>query len=134
MKTEQKHVADLQILAPPVSEVDIGGKRLTLSPLVLGELPAMLKAVQPFAQQLQGEPNWLTLLCQHSDAVLRALSIASRCPREWIDALSINDALTLAAAVFEVNADFFIQRLVPTLQTLAPRLAARWAGQRSSPA
>ena len=133
MKTEHKHAVDLQVLAPPTSAVDVGGEHLTLSPLVLGELPAMLKAVQPFAQQLQGEPDWLTLLCQHSDALLQALSMASRRPREWIDALSIDDALTLAAAVFEVNADFFIQRLVPTLQALAPRLSARWAGQRSLP-
>ena len=134
MKTEHKPAVDLQILAPPTREVDVGGERLMLSPLVLGELPAMLKAVQPFVQQLQGEPDWLTLLCQHSDALLRALSIASRREREWIDALSIDDALTLAAAVFEVNADFFTQRLVPTFQALAPRLSARWVGQRSSPA
>ena len=65
--------------------------------------------------------------------ILQALSITSRCPREWIDALSIDDALRLAAAVFEVNADFFIERLAPTLQALAPRMAARWAGQTPSP-
>ena len=133
MKTQKNDDADVEILAPHSVTVQVGNAPLILTPLVLGELPAMLKAVQPFAQQLQGEPDWLTLLCQHSDALLQALSMDSRRPREWIDALSIDDALTLAAAVFEVNADFFIQRLVPTLQALAPRLSARWAGQRSSP-
>ena len=133
MTREQKNAADLQVLAPLTSDVTVGGEHLTLTPIVLGELPVLIKAVQPFAQQLQGKPDWLALLCQHSDAILRALSIASRRPREWIDALSIDDALSLAAAVFEVNADFFIERLVPTLQALAPRMAARWAGQTSSP-
>ena len=133
MTREQKNAADLQVLAPLTSDVTVGGERLTLTPIVLGELPALLQAVQPFSQQLQGEPDWLALMCQHSDAILRALSIASRRPREWIEALSIDDALSSAAAVFEVNADFFIERLVPTLQALAPRLRARWAGPTSSP-
>jgi len=36
--------------------------------------------------------------------------------------LSLDDAIQVAEAVFEVNADFFIQRVVPQLQRVSQRL------------
>lgn len=115
--------SDLDVLVPQPQVVDLAGQRLAISPLVLGELPAMLKAVQPFAQRLAGEPDWLALLSDHGDALLTGLAIASRQPREWVDALALDDAITLAATVFEVNADFFVRRLAPSIAQVGERLA-----------
>jgi len=44
--------SDLDVLAPPSQELMLAGKPLTITPLVVGELPAMLRAVQPFARDL----------------------------------------------------------------------------------
>ena len=126
--------SDLDVLVPQPQVVDLAGQRLAISPLVLGELPAMLKAVQPFAQRLAGEPDWLALLSDHGDALLTGLAIASRQPREWVDALALDDAITLAATVFEVNADFFVQRLAPAVQHAAARVNGRLSGATPSTA
>lgn len=126
--------SDLDVLVPQDQELELAGQRLTISPLVVGELPAMLKAVRPFAEQLTGEPDWLALLCDHGNALLAALALASRQPREWVDALALDDAITLAASVFEVNADFFVRRVAPKVGDLAQSLNGRLAGSTPSPA
>jgi hypothetical protein len=114
--------SDLDMLVPQARVLELAGQHLTISPLVVGELPAMLKAVRPFAEQLTGEPDWLALLCDHGEALLAALTLASRQPRDWVDALALDDAITLAAAVFEVNADFFVRRVAPKVGDLAQSL------------
>ncbi|WP_175851871.1 DUF6631 family protein [Burkholderia cepacia] len=124
--------SDLDVLVPQTQSLEIAGQRLTISPLVIGELPVMLKAVRPFAEQLTGDPDWLALLCEHGDALLAALSLASRRPREWVDALALDDAITLTATVFEVNADFFVRRVAPKVGDLAQSLNGRLAGSTPS--
>jgi len=124
--------SDLDVLVPQTQSLEIAGQRLTISPLVIGELPAMLKAVRPFAEQLTGDPDWLALLCEHGDALLTALTLASRQPREQVDALALDDAITLAAAVFEVNADFFVRRVAPKVGDLAQSLNGRLDGSTPS--
>lgn len=130
--------SDLDVLVPQARLMELAGQRLTISPLVVGELPAMLKAVRPFAEQLTDEPDWLALLCDHGDALLAALALASRQPRDWVDALALDDAITLASAVFEVNADFFVHRVAPKVSDLAQSLNGQKkglsAGSTPSPA
>lgn len=124
-------VSDLNVLVPQGRALELAGQRLTISPLVVGELPAMLKVVRPFAEQLSGEPDWLTLLCEHGEALLAALAIASRQPRNWVNALDLDDAITLAATVFEVNADFFVRRVAPKVGDLAQSLSGQSNDQRN---
>ncbi|WKB50858.1 hypothetical protein [Eleftheria terrae] len=119
---------DLDVISPPAVTVNVAGERLEIRPLVLGELPAVLKAVRPFASQLSAEPEWLTLLCEHGEALLQTLSLAARRPREWIDRLAVDEALVLAGAVFEVNADFFVRRVAPRIGELAQAISSRLAG------
>lgn len=132
-------ISDLDMLVPQAQVLELAGQPLSIRALVVGELPAMLKAVRPFAEQLTGEPDWLALLCDHGDALLAALALASRQPRDWVDALALDDAITLAAAVFEVNADFFVLRVAPKVGNLAQslsgqRLSGLSAGSTLSPA
>lgn len=138
--------SDLDVLVPQSRVLELAGKSVTISPLVLGELPAMVKAVRPFAAQLTGDlatdstsdpagdPDWLALLSEHGEALLAALALASRQPRDWVDALALDDAMTLAAAVFEVNADFFVRRVAPRIGDLAQSMSSRLAGQTPLPA
>jgi len=126
--------SDLDTLVPLTQVLELAGQRLTISPLVVGELPAMLKAVRPFAEQLTGEPDWMAMLCDHGDALLAALALASRQPRDRVDALALDEAITLAAAVFEVNADFFVRRVAPKVGDRAQSRNGRLAGSTPSPA
>lgn len=126
--------SELDTFVPQPQFLEIAGQHLRISPLVIGELPAMLKAVRPFADQLAADPDWFGLLSEHGDGLLSALALGSRQPRDWVDALALDDAITLATSVFEVNADFFVHRVVPKVSALAQGLNGRLAGVMPSPA
>lgn len=110
---------------PPVpTAFVIGGETLDLAPIRLGELPAFARAVQPAAAFLSASPDWLALISTHGEAVIEAVAIACRRPREWVAALPLDEAVRLAGAVFEVNADFFMRRLAPAIGQATAKLGA----------
>lgn len=114
--------ANFAALPPVPTSVEVGGQTIDITPLKVGELPAFARAVRPVAQKLSAEPDWLLLLSVHGDAVLDAVSIACRRPREWVAGLDIDDAIRLAEAIFEANADFFIRRVVPQVTSVSSRI------------
>jgi len=125
---------DFQTFPPVPQVVTVAGTALELTPIRLGELPRILAAVRPIAADLSAEPDWLALLARHGEAVLELLALATRRDRAWIEGLALDEAVTLAAAVFEVNADFFVRRIAPKVGDLAQRLNGRLAGLTPSPA
>ena len=108
---------------PPVPvTLVIGGEPLELTPIRVGELPAFARAVQPVAVSLSASPDWLALMAEHGEAVIEAVAIATRRPVDWVAGLGLDEAVRLTEAVFEVNADFFIQRVLPSLTEAATRI------------
>ena len=121
--------ADQFPVLPPVPLIlFIGGERLELTPLRLGEIPAFARAIRPLASSLSVSPDWLALLDEHGEAVIDAVAIASRRPKDWLAGLELDDAVRLSEAVFEVNADFFIQRVWPSLTEAAAQIGTRMGG------
>lgn len=118
----------MAVLPPVPIEIRVAAQTIALTPLVLGELPAFAKAVQPFTADLAIEPDWLRLLGSHGDSMIEAMAIASRQSREWIAGLALDEAIFLAQSLFEVNADFFIQRVVPKLGEAVSRIGSQLAG------
>jgi len=109
---------------PPVPEtLTIAGEVLDISPLKVGELPRFARAVQPFADKLSAQPQWMSLLADDGDALIAALAIASRRPPQWVAELALDEAITLAQAVFEANADFFIRRVMPLIMGLSEQIS-----------
>ncbi|WP_158367690.1 hypothetical protein [Candidatus Williamhamiltonella defendens] len=47
---------------------------------------------------------------------MAAIAIVVRKLHESVEAFSLDEAITLATLLFEVNIDFFVQRVAPTLQ------------------
>ena len=108
---------------PPVPvSAEIAGERIDLTPLKVGEVPAFARAVQPIAASLSVSPDWLALLAEHGEAAIAAIAIATRRPVEWGAGLDLDEAVRLAEAVFAVNADFFIRRLLPSVTQAAARI------------
>lgn len=114
---------DFQTFPPVPQVVTVAGAAVELTPIRLGELPRILAVVRPIAADLSAEPDWLALLAAHGDAVLELLALATRCERAWIEGLALDEAVTLASAVFEVNADFFVRRVAPSIARSGERLA-----------
>lgn len=109
----------------------INGENIEISPLYLGEFPLMFKAIKPFVDKIGADPDWISLMVDHGEDLLEALSIASRRPREWVNNLELDNAMMLASLIFEVNADFFIRRVVPSINTMTENmknLSARGIG------
>jgi len=124
-----KKAADPMAVLPPVPvEIRVADQTIALTPLVLGELPAFARAIQPFTTELAVEPDWLRLLGSHGEAMIEAMAIASRQPRAWIAGLALDEAICLGEALFEVNADFFIRRVVPKVGEAVSRIGTTLAG------
>lgn len=122
-------MSDFDAFPPTPQSLVIAGIALEITPIRVGEIPALLAAVRPFAHRLvDGEPDWLELLADHGEALIKAIAVASRQPQDWAAALTMDDAIRLATTLFEVNADFFVQRVVPTIQHAAARINAQMSG------
>ena len=114
---------DMFAALPPVPlSIEIAGERIDLTPLKVGEVPAFARAVQPIAVGLSASPDWLALLAEHGEAVIATIAIATRRPVDWVAGLDLDEAVRLAEAVFAVNADFFIRRLLPSVTQAAARI------------
>ncbi len=122
-------MSDFDAFPPTPQSMEIAGVELAITPIRVGEIPALLAAVRPFAHRLvDGEPDWLELLADHGEALITAIAVASRQPQDWVAVLEMDDAIRLATTLFEVNADFFVQRVVPTIQHAAARINAQMSG------
>lgn len=122
---------DLEKLVPPTVVVMVGGESVTLSPVRLGQLPALVRAAAPIFDRLAGG-NVVQALLDDPDAVLRALEAATGIVRARLDALPLDEAIDLVAAVVELNADFFSRAVAPRIGAATDRLAAVTGGTASS--
>lgn len=68
--------------------------------------------------------DWAALVWDHADTVIRAVAVALEKKPAEIGALFLDELVSLAATVVEVNADFFARRLLPTaLEAMGKALA-----------
>lgn len=104
----------LEKIAPIPVRIDIKEERLDLTPIKTKELPAMMRALAPVLTEIQGG-DVMTALAKNADAVIEAVSIGCRKSREWADELDLDELVQVAAAVIEVNADFFVRAVLPKL-------------------
>lgn len=68
--------------------------------------------------------HWRALIDEHADEVIEALAVAVERPAAEIGALFIDELLQLAATVVRVNANFFVERLLPTMMAIRADLMA----------
>lgn len=104
----------LEKIAPIPLKVDIAGERLCILPIKTRELPGMMRAIAPILGEIQSG-DILGALAANADSLVAAVAIGSRKDRAWVDDLDLDDLVALAGAVLEVNADFFVHRVLPGL-------------------
>lgn len=121
---------DLATLIPDGQKViitdDAGGcEELHIRPFVWKQFRQVAKLVQPIQMHTdeKGDLNLMKLVGDHGEEVTDIIVVATGKPKEWVDALNLTSILPLAAAILQVNRDFFSQKLGPQLQELAAKLS-----------
>jgi hypothetical protein len=85
-------------------------------PLRMRQLPGFTRAVTPVAPYLLADQMMLAVQ-NHYDSLREAVVIATNTAPDWLDELWPDDFIAIAAAVVEVNADFFARRVLPAIRT-----------------
>ncbi|MDT8856429.1 hypothetical protein RNZ50_15655 [Paracoccaceae bacterium Fryx2] len=125
----------LEVFAPIPREVAVAGRTITVLPLKMRQLPGFARAAEPF-MALIVTSDYMGAITAHGPSVCEAVAIATGTDRDWLDELYPDDMVRLAAAVFEVNLDFFAHRLLPVTREMGAGMAARmleWSGAPPSP-
>jgi len=122
-------MSEFDVFPPTPVMIEVGDESLEITPIRVGELSALIKAVRPFIERLTADTDWIALLADHDDALLEAIAIASRRQKDWVSQLTIDDAVRLATVLFEVNADFFARQVSPAIQRAAARINEQVSGE-----
>jgi len=94
---------------------------IAVTPVLVRDLPRFLKAIEPIAAEL-ASGDIAGALMRHADAVIEATAIGAGVERAWLEDQTPDVLAELAAKVLEVNADFFVRRVLPVIQGAADRL------------
>jgi hypothetical protein len=70
-------------------------------------------------------------LMRHADGLIEATVIGARVKRAWLEEQTPDVLATLAARVLEVNADFFVRRVLPIVTAAAQRMTQAASGGTS---
>ena len=126
--------ADLKVLLPD-EEIIIGGETMIIKPFPFGKLPKVIKHAGAIIGVFSALPNTvfddagalnledpatMIILIEHiadgGDVLIEIACLGTGKPREWVEALDPYDGVYLLLKIWEVNKDFFTQRLAPLMQ------------------
>ncbi|NDP58003.1 MAG: hypothetical protein GZ090_01410 [Oxalobacteraceae bacterium] len=119
--------ADISAVIPEYQSIFIAGQEVIIRQIRIGQLPAVLRAVQPLSHMLiQADAlDIKSMLMLYADDCLTLLQVLAGRPREWVDALEVDDAITLFSALLEANLDFFARRVLPLLPQVMGQLRGK---------
>lgn len=131
-----------EIIAPTGQDVTLAsGETITVKPITVGQLPRFVKAIRPAFGALvalapassspEGEGGQgagdtkegsdldpvelLDLYAEHGPAINEAITICTGMKAEAVDSLQLDEAFSLLQALWTVNRDFFVHRVLPML-------------------
>ena len=111
-------MSDLDIFAPVPRVVTLNdGTTIDILPLRLGQMPAFIKASNLIAGSLF-VADYFTILEQQPQAAIDMICAAGF-NRDLVGKLWQDETVALLSAIYEVNGDFFIQRLRPAMTKAA---------------
>ena len=135
----------LTALVNNAESLTLAGVTLSLTPLVMRDLPAFQRAIRPLVaglkdMNLNDGVNFAQVqsaLLANLEDTMTAVAIMSKTDREWLEGLAVDDFITLTARALRINADFFMTRILPTLnrelEDLVATLTARGTGSSLPP-
>ena len=91
------------------------GREIAISPVKVKHLPAFLAAIEPVVRELGAgaQDDLMGALATHAPNVIEATALGAGVSADWLGEQTPEVLVDLAAAVLEVNMDFFVQVLLP---------------------
>lgn len=102
-------------------QITISDKTIAIAPVKVRDMPAFLAAIEPVAAEL-ASGDIAGAIMRRAESIIAATAIGAGIDRAWLDEQTPDVLAQLAAAVLEVNADFFVRRVLPAIQASAERL------------
>lgn len=120
-----------EIIEPVGREVQFAGQTVTVTPLRVGQIPAITRALKGL--NIAGDIDPVELIAEHGDEIIKAVAIATDINVADIQTAAADEFIELATVVFEVNADFFVRRLAPIVGQAMQRVATKTGGAGLTP-
>jgi hypothetical protein len=129
----------LEVLEPVASVVQFRGERLEIRPLTVGQLPRLVRAARPrverrFADASVARDASAAILHRlvgetkaDGDVLIHAVAVAANLPLERVAKARFPEVVSLAIALLDVNADFFVQAHAPG----KPAVDGQWGWEDS---
>ena len=120
-------MSDLDIVFPQGKKLEIGGTEVTVKQFTLGQIPKVMRAMRKAAQPMidmynkDEKPDLTTAIEVFADTGEDLIELMADCikmPQSFVNELDPDDGLKLITAFFEVNADFFIKKVLPEVKNL----------------
>jgi hypothetical protein len=123
----------LDAFIPEIRHPQIGGKSVNVAPLKVRQIPPFVRALGPaFGPLSHGRID--AAIGLHGEALIEAIAIATGESSDWLGDLDADEFMRLVGDVVEVNADFFVHRVLPTLNATVDKVTTALAGPMASPA
>ena len=111
----------LEALFPEARRLTVGGRAVEISPLKMRQVPVFLRSIaKPWALVMAEE--YLAAIMEFPDEIRQAVSAATDLEDAFLSDLRADEFLDLAAAVLEVNLDFFARMILPKTNALAKNI------------
>jgi len=118
-------MSDLTTMIPEVQSVLIGGEEIVIPELKVKQLTQIVKLVAPVLQEFKDPKKPVdvgALVLQYPDEIVQLVALMLGREVDWVMELKADDLITVTTKVIEVNLDFFIQRLFPSVSQALERL------------
>lgn len=112
---------DIEKVVPKAVEVTIKSETLTIKPFKFAQLPKVFKLIQPILDTLntlqgQSRPALIAaIIAEHGDRVVELVKMTTGKDQAWADELDMDEGASILGAILEVNLDFFIKGVLPTI-------------------
>lgn len=120
-------MSDLDIIFPNGIELELSGKQVTVKKFKFGQLPKVMKALKTIAEpaiaaiQKGQQPDLALFMEIGADISGDLMQLMADCigqPLSFIEDLDPDEGIKLISAFLEVNADFFIKKVLPELKDM----------------
>lgn len=131
-------MSELAVMFPEGKSLTIHDANLVIKPFKFGELSKVMKLTDGIMGSLVGASQskniagvLRVIIGDHGDKVAELMALSSKQPIDWVNNLEVDEAIELFAAILEVNADFFIRKVLPQLTSQMQNMAAPTVGSTS---